>query len=73
VKPGVDLAYLDQYVDIRDRRTSVLGTTENKCRAALVWFMFRTEAALQTAGSLSKDSDCEQGLPVFSEVPFRPG
>lgn len=72
MKPGVDLAYLDQYVDILDRRTSVLDTTENKCRAALAWFMFRTEAALQNARSLSKESDCEQGLPVFSKVPFRP-
>jgi ATPase subunit of ABC transporter with duplicated ATPase domains len=70
VKLGVDLAYLDQDVGILDRRMSILDNflrlnpdaAENECRAALARFMFRAEAALQHAGSLSGGQLLRAGL-----------
>jgi ATPase subunit of ABC transporter with duplicated ATPase domains len=56
-----DVAMLDQQVGLLDPSRSIRdnfrrlnpGTDENACRASLARFMFRADAALQIAGSLS--------------------
>lgn len=66
----VKSAMLDQRVDLLDPTLSIRdnfrrlnpGATENECRAALARFMFRADAALQIAGTLSGGQLLRAGL-----------
>lgn len=63
-------AMLDQQVSLMDSATSILdnfrrlnpNSDDNQCRAALARFMFRADAALQIAGSLSGGQLLRAGL-----------
>ncbi|MGE0743183.1 MAG: ABC-F family ATP-binding cassette domain-containing protein [Hyphomonadaceae bacterium] len=70
VRAITDMAVLDQRVSIIDPAHSIRdnflrlnpGADENACRAALARFMFRAEAALQIAGTLSGGQMLRAGL-----------
>ncbi|CAN7645335.1 ABC-F family ATP-binding cassette domain-containing protein [Phenylobacterium sp. LjRoot225] len=70
VRTLVPFAILDQRVSLLDPALSIRDnfrrlnphTDENACRAALARFMFRADAALQTAGSLSGGQLLRAGL-----------
>ncbi|WP_089174503.1 ABC-F family ATP-binding cassette domain-containing protein [Bosea sp. AS-1] len=76
----VALAMLDQSVSILDPRTSILnnfkrlnpGSDENACRAALAGFLFRADAALQIAGTLSGGQMLRAGLACVLGGPRPP-
>ncbi|WP_421999652.1 ABC-F family ATP-binding cassette domain-containing protein [Reyranella sp.] len=61
IRRVADVALLDQTMSLLDPAASILdnfrrlhpGSDENACRAALARLMFRADAALQAAGSLS--------------------
>ncbi len=70
VRRFTDFAMLDQRVSLLDPALSIRdnfrrinpGADENACRAALARFMFRADAALQVAGSLSGGQLLRAGL-----------
>lgn len=70
VRVMTDFAMLDQQVSLLDPSTSIRDnfrrinptTDENACRAALARFMFRADAALQIASSLSGGQLLRAGL-----------
>ncbi|MCC6734735.1 MAG: ABC-F family ATP-binding cassette domain-containing protein [Bauldia sp.] len=78
VDVGVPFALLDQRVGLLDPALTVRdnfrrlnpSADENACRAALARFMFRADAALQAAGSLSGGELLRAGLAcVLGSVP----
>ncbi|MEQ1490672.1 MAG: ATP-binding cassette domain-containing protein, partial [Terricaulis sp.] len=70
VRVMTQYALLDQRVSVLDPALSIRdnflkinpGTNENACRAALARFMFRADAALQIAGTLSGGQMLRAGL-----------
>lgn len=70
VRPLTAFALLDQRVSVLDPNASIRdnfrrlnpAADENACRAALARFMFRADAALQAAGSLSGGQLLRAGL-----------
>jgi ATPase subunit of ABC transporter with duplicated ATPase domains len=70
VRRGTSFAVLDQRVSLLDPARSIRdnflrlnpAADENACRRALARFMFRADAALQTAGSLSGGQLLRAGL-----------
>jgi len=70
VRLSTDMAMLDQQVSLLDPALSIRDNFhrlhpeagENACRAALARFMFRADAALQVAGSLSGGQLLRAGL-----------
>lgn len=73
----VEFAMLDQRVSVLDPRASILdnfkrlnpGSDENACRAALAGFLFRADAALQIAGTLSGGQMLRAGLACVLNGP----
>ena len=80
VRVGTAFAFLDQRVSILDPCLSILenfrrlnpGADENACRAALARFMFRANAALQSAGALSGGQMLRAGLACVIGGPKPP-
>ncbi|PTD17130.1 ABC-F family ATP-binding cassette domain-containing protein [Sphingomonas fennica] len=70
VRVMVDMAMLDQQVDLLDPSSSIRdnyrrlhpGADENACRTALARFMFRADAALQQVATLSGGQMLRAGL-----------
>ncbi len=80
VRTMTRFAMLDQRVELLDASLSVRDnfrrlnpeTDENACRAALASFMFRADAALQAAGSLSGGQMLRAGLACVLGGPQPP-
>lgn len=76
----VDMAMLDQTVDLLDASTSILANFrrinpaagENSCRSALARFMFRADAALQIVSGLSGGQLLRAGLACVLGGPSPP-
>ncbi len=80
VSVGVDFALLDQRVSILDPERSILDnfmrlnpdSSENACRSTLAGFLFRADAALQIAGTLSGGQMLRAGLACVLGGPRPP-